>query len=544
MTRTRNLGVAAVLALTLLSGQARAGTAGAGAIDVSPVAAKPQASALPANWNRTANFVEIYVRSYKDSNGDGIGDLKGITSQLDYLKDLGITGIWLTPIYLSADHDHGYAVSDYRAIDPDLGTMADFETLVAEAHKRGIGIIMDYVMNHSASDNAIFLSAAASRTSPYRDWYVFADKAPKGWDKQWKPIGGKSADGKKGYYYAIFSPMMPDWNLKNPRVVQYHADNLRFWLNKGVDGFRFDAVTMFVENGPKAYLDQPQNKMILKGIRAAIDAYPNRYMICEASETPAEYVKAGACQNAFAFKTQPLTKKSAASGTLEKGLAEVLSRPETVHMPLILGNHDSFAGDRAIADLGGHDERDYRAAAAITLLTSSTPFIYYGEEIGMSNNGKYDDPGLRAPMSWTGDLPAAGFSTVKPYRALATNYQSHNVASEEGKFDSLLETYRTLYAVRNAHPVLSTGVMALQSRGGDRALIFTRKDATDEAAVLINLADRPQTLSVETGVPGGSFVQSLMPPGSNPPAPVTANAAGRLTTTVPAKWAAVFMKTN
>jgi maltose alpha-D-glucosyltransferase/alpha-amylase len=218
-------------------------------------------------------------------------------------------------------------------------------------------------------------------------------------------------------------------------------------------------------------------------------------------------------------------------------------------MPLILGNHDSFAGDRAIADLSGHDERDYHAAAAIAILASSTPFTYYGEEIGMSNNGKFDDPGLRAPMSWTGDLPAAGFSTVKPYRALATNYQTHNVASEEGKFDSLLETYRALYAVRNAHPVLSTGVMAVQSKGGDKALIFTRKDGTlkdgeGEAAVLINLADRPQTLSVDTGVPNGSFVQSLMPPGSNPPAPVAADATGHLTATVPAKWAAVFVKTG
>ena len=530
----------AMLALT-------AGAATAGTIDVSPVAAKPTDSALPANWSRTANFIEIFVRSYKDSNGDGVGDLKGLTSQLDYLKDLGITGIWLMPVYPSADHDHGYAVADYRTIDPDYGTMADFETLVAEAHKRGIGIIMDYVMNHSANTDPIFVSAAASKSSPYRNWYEFADKMPKGWDKQWKPVDGK--DGKRGYYYAIFSPNMPDWNLKNPRVVQYHADNLRFWLNKGVDGFRFDAVTMFVENGPKAYLDQPQTKPILKSIRAAIEAYPNRYMICEASETPAEYVRSGACANAFAFKTQLLIKKSATSGALQQGLVEVLSRPETAHMPLILGNHDSFAGDRAIADLSGHDERDYRAAAAVAILASSTPFTYYGEEVGMSNNGKFNDPGLRAPMSWTGDPPSAGFSTVKPYRALATNYQTHNVASEEGKFDSLLETYRTLYAVRNQHPVLGTGVMAVQSKGGDKALIFTRKDGVskeggDEAAVLINLADRPQNLSVDTGAPNTAFVQSLMPAGSNPPAPVTSDAAGRITATVAPKWAAVFVKSG
>ncbi len=523
------------LALALMAGQTNAG-----AIDVSAVAAKPVPSGLPANWNRTANIIEIFVRSYKDSNGDGIGDLKGLTSQLDYLKDLGITGIWLMPVYPSADHDHGYAVSDYRAIDPDYGTMADFETLVKEAHKRGIGIIMDYVMNHSANDNPLFVSAESDKKSPYRDWYIFADKVPKGWDKQWKPID--KADAKKGYYYGIFSPQMPDWNLKNPRVVQYHADTLRFWMNKGVDGFRFDAVTMFVENGPKAYLDQPENKPILKSIRAAIDAYPGRYMICEASETPAEYVKSGACGNAFAFKTQPLIKKSATSGTLDKDLVEVLSRPETSHMPFILGNHDSFAGDRAIADLSGHDERDYHAAAAIVLLASATPFTLYGEEIGMSNNGKYNDPGLRAPMSWTGDLPAAGFSTVKPYRALATNYPTHNVASEEGKFDSLLETYRALYKVRNDHPVLGTGTINVQSKGGDSSLIFTKKDGADEAAVMINLADRPQSLSVDTGQPNTAFIQSLLRPGDNPPAPVTSDATGHVTASVPAKWAAVFVK--
>jgi maltose alpha-D-glucosyltransferase/alpha-amylase len=540
MTAWRRAVVCGAAALVLTAGTARAGK-----IDVSPVAAKPAGSALAANWNRSANFIEIFVRSYKDSNGDGIGDLKGLTSQLDYLKGLGITGIWLMPIYPSADHDHGYAVADYRAIDPDYGTMADFETLVAEAHKRGIGIILDYVMNHSADTNPIFVSAAASKSSPYRDWYEFADRMPRGWDRQWKPVDGK--DGKKGYYYAVFSPQMPDWNLKNPRVVQYHADNLRFWLNKGVDGFRFDAVTMFVENGPKAFLDQPENKPILKRIRAAIEAYPNRYMICEASETPADYVKSGACANAFAFKTQPLIKKSATSGVLEPGLVEVLSRPETARMPLILGNHDSFAGDRAIADLSGHDERDYHAAAAIAILASSTPFTLYGEEIGMSNNGKYNDPGLRAPMSWTGDLPAAGFSTVKPYRALATNYQTHNVASEEGKFDSLLETYRALYAVRNVHPVLGTGTMTVQSKGGDKALVFTRRDGADkegggEAAVMINLADRPEALTVDTGAPNTPFVQSLTRPGDNPPAPVTSDASGRITATVPAKWAAVFVK--
>ncbi|EGF89175.1 oligo-1,6-glucosidase [Asticcacaulis biprosthecium C19] len=204
-----------------------AGTAQA-QIDVSPVPVLKKTSALPKDWNRTAVFTEIFVRSYKDSNGDGIGDFKGMTSQLDYLRDLGITGIWLMPMNPSQDGDHGYAVNDYRAVNPDYGSMADFQEFLDEAHKRGIGVIIDFVVNHSGSGNALFVEAAKSKISPYRDWYLFADSNPGWYDQSMRGVSGaywndpwKPADkvvaGGQGLYYGVFDTTMPDLNLRNRR---------------------------------------------------------------------------------------------------------------------------------------------------------------------------------------------------------------------------------------------------------------------------------------------------------------------------------------
>jgi len=174
------------VALAVLAGP----VAAKDAIDVSPVSVTNPRSALPKDWNRSASFMEIFVRSYQDSDGDGIGDFPGLTSRLDYLKDLGVTGIWLMPMHPSEDGDHGYAVNDYRAVDPDYGTMADFEQFLAEAHKRGVGVIIDFVVNHSGSGNALFQAAASSKTSPYRDWYIFADENPGWYDKQMAGVSG------------------------------------------------------------------------------------------------------------------------------------------------------------------------------------------------------------------------------------------------------------------------------------------------------------------------------------------------------------------
>ena len=508
---------ALAFASALLTSQAQA----APPIDTTPVAPAASPSTLPEGWNRRASFMEIFVRSYQDSNGDGVGDIKGLISRLDYLKTLGITGIWLMPVMPSQDHDHGYAVSDYRAIDPDYGTMADFEDLIREAHKRGIGVIMDYVMNHSAADNPIFLDAVSSKQSPYRDWYLLSDTDPKWqeinprtnkggfWNDPWKPIDLK--DKSKGYFYGIFDRQMPDWNLKNPAVVKYHEDNLRFWLNKGVDGFRFDAVTMFVENGPFAYLDQPESKTVLKDVRAVIESYPNRYMVCEASETPAEYVKTAACQNAFAFGVQTLIKESARQGKVVPGLIEALSRPEADHMPLILANHDAFAGNRVIHDLSGHDLGDYRVAAALYLLASPTPFTYYGDEVGMGNNGPNNDPGIRAPMSWDADGKA--FSSHKPYRKLADNRDVFNLASELDSRGSLYKYYNSLFSERVSLGWAYDAEMSVPSKEGDAVLFVKRSGPKGGYFIGFNLSDKAQTVSVPGLImTGGKALQITIGP--------------------------------
>ncbi|MDC7677484.1 alpha-amylase family glycosyl hydrolase [Asticcacaulis machinosus] len=459
-------------------------------IDVSTVAAQPKDTGLDAGWNTRATFMEIFVRSYQDSNGDGIGDFNGLTARLDYLKDMGVTGIWLMPIHPSADKDHNYAVSDYRAINPDFGTMADFERFVGEAHKRGIGVIIDYVVNHSASDNPIFLDAARSKSSPYRDWYIFADTDPKWQGFSWGPWRQNKVGG--GYVYGLFDDQMPDFNLKNPKALAYHADNFRFWLNKGVDGFRIDAVTMLVENGPTAYMDQPENLEILKQLNAVVKSYGNRYLICEASEQPALYA-GDACTNSFAFGTQKEIKDSAKTGHLSEKLVAVLSSEKRPLMPLVLQSHDAYVGDRLIHEFAGNDGA-YRVAAAISILASDTPFSYYGEEIGMGNNGKYNDPGLRAPMSWDGSA-GHGFTTAaKPYRPYAVNAQTHTVAAQTGAKGSLLEYYRALYKARQNHPVLADGQFTLISKAGDDHLIFSREKDGTQARVLINLTGAPKSL--------------------------------------------------
>ena len=503
--------------------------------DISAVSVQNSSSQLPNDWAKTAAFMEIFVRSYKDNDGDGIGDLKGLISQLDYLKALGITGLWLMPIGPSADHDHGYAQEDYRSIAPEYGTMADFELLLREAHRRGIGIIIDFVVNHSANTNPLFLDAIAAKDSPFRDWYEFADTDPH-WglkNNPWRVLPDH------GVYYGVFNVTMPDWNLRNPRVLSYLEDSMRFWMNKGVDGFRLDAVTMLLEDGPNAYFNNPGNASIVAQLRDTVKAYQNRYLICEVSENPEAYVSA--CDHAFAFGTQKYIHDSVVRGKVEPGLIAQLEQADRDQMPLTLQSHDFYVGDRLMNQFGVSREDRYRAAAAIAILASATPFSYYGEEIGMDNNGLGGDPGLRAPMSWTGAGPAAGFSTVAPYRALALNAGSHNVAAETGDAHSLLEFYRTLYHVRLTHPVLATGSLHVLSRPGDSLLIFSRSAAGETLYVAINVSDSSQTATIDTGEPNRHFRQAIQSLEKSPPLQIATDARGHLNVRLHAKTPAVFV---
>ncbi|HNW61762.1 MAG TPA: alpha-amylase family glycosyl hydrolase, partial [Piscinibacter sp.] len=253
-TSTRGLLAALALALFLVA-CGGGGSSELPTVDKSPVVAADPGSTLPADW-RQGVFAEIFVRGYKDSNGDGIGDLRGLTQSLDHLQNLGVTGLWLMPITRSQDGDHGYAVADYRSIEPAYGSLADLDELLAQAHARGIGVIVDYVMNHSAAQHPAFVNANSSGSNAYRNWYLFQASQPQGWSV----YGGNPwRSGNGGYYYAPFWDQMPDFNLKNAEVVDFHHDNLRFWLNRGIDGFRFDAVGNLVENGAGAWLNQPEN---------------------------------------------------------------------------------------------------------------------------------------------------------------------------------------------------------------------------------------------------------------------------------------------
>lgn len=458
--------------------------------DIAPVSPAATASPLPRGWNKSASFMEIFVRSYKDSDGDGVGDIKGLTSKLDYLKELGVTGLWLMPMGPSQDRDHGYAQMDYRAINPEYGSLADFDELVSEAHKRGIGIILDFVINHSASTNPLFLDAAASEKSRFRNWYLFSKSDPK-----WKVDGyfpWRRNPSGDSWYYAIFATEMPDWNLRNPEVVSYLEGSMRFWLNRGADGFRLDAVTMLFEDGPKSTYNNPQNPKFTAELAGVVNAYDNRFMVCEADKGADRYAQS--CGSAFAFGAQQEIRKSVLAGKISQGLIAQLSNPLRARMPLTLQTHDSYVGDRLIDQYGVNGLDNYIAAAAAALLGSDVSFSYYGEEIGESNNGKYDDPGLRGPMSWTSDQRTAGFTTGKPYRDVAINVASNNVEAQIEDPASLYHVYQALYKVRRDYPVVSSGKLELLSREGDGVLLFKRTQGAESAFIVINLSDRPIAL--------------------------------------------------
>jgi alpha-amylase len=270
-------------------------------VDLSPVPMRDPGSRLAEGWQHGA-FMEVFVRGFRDSDGDGIGDLRGITQSLDYLRDLGVKGLWLMPITRSADHDHGYAVTDYRSLEPAYGSLADLDELLREAHQRGIGVVMDYVINHASAQHPLFTQAAQDRKSPFRHWFVWKDPAPAGWDvwghNPWYP-SPDPADSAS--FYATFGPHMPDFNLRNPDALRYHFHSLRFWLNRGLDGFRFDAVPHLVENSAQDWNDQPESYALMGDVSRLVRGYAKRHVVCEATAHPTAWAAPSACGSAFAF---------------------------------------------------------------------------------------------------------------------------------------------------------------------------------------------------------------------------------------------------
>lgn len=510
--------------------QARSGNAIA-VIDMSPVSVSVPTNELADNWQDNANFMEIYVRGYKDSDGDGIGDINGLIEQLDYLDTLGITGLWLMPIMESSDNDHGYETQDYRSIESDYGTLADFDRLISEANRRGIAIVIDYLINHTSFLNPVFLDASSSPNHPLRDWFIWRDTIPTNWslwgNNPWRT-------GVGGNFYGAFTSRMPDFNLLNPQVIEFHQNNLAFWLNRGVDGFRFDAVGVLVENGPDGLEDQPQNHPVMRAMRDIITQYPKAYMVCEAPSGFATFALDSSCGKAFHFSAGHAILDSVKQGRSNHTLINVINDTNLANMPLILANHDFFAGNRVANQLNQNPQQT-RLAAAGYLLLSANPFTYYGEEIGMLAGANLQaDASLRTPMSWTNDAVNAGFSVSNTlFRSLSANATTNNVAAQIADNDSLYYFYQDLYRLRQAYPVLATGVKQVLSTVNEPVLIWESVLNNERVVVALNLSADSVTSSVNQQLTDTSFSLVWSKEVSNESSTLSDN-AGELTLTLSA----------
>jgi alpha-amylase len=503
---TRKLLTSLGLSLATLTAQAQ--------IDTRPVPAQPRASGLPAHWQHGV-FMEIFVRAYQDSDGDGIGDLRGLTSRLDYLKKLGVSGLWLMPITASSDHDHGYATTDYRGIEPQYGTLADFDELIREAHKRGIGVVMDYVINHASWQFPPFQAALKDRGSPWRSWFVWNPDPGPGWDiwgkypwydattQPWDFTGALKdlpppRPGAPDVYFGTFGPHMPDFDMRNPEVVKYHEDSLRFWLNRGLDGYRLDAVPHFIENSAKDWNDQPESRRLTKRFQDLIKSYPGRYVVCEATAEPIAYGDPALCGGAFAFNQNYQLMKAAKGDAANVQKLADYYRTMSPTMATFLHNHDIFTGQRVWDQLRG-DEARYRLAAASYLLLPGTPFVYYGEEIGQAgiDAAPDSDAPLRSPMSWTASNQGrSGFTTgAQPFRPLALNRSRHNAESQQRDTGSLFNFYRELIALRRASPALTLGRYEADRVEG-QVWTFQRVQGDERVLVALNYGDTPARLDL------------------------------------------------
>jgi glycosidase len=458
------------------------------------------------------------VRSFQDSDGDGKGDLKGLVSRLDYLNDgdpatttdLGVDALWLMPVFGSPSY-HGYDTTDYENVNPDYGTNADLERLLAEAHRRGMKVIVDLVLNHTGSGHPWFVESASSRSSPRRDWYVWRDDNP-GWGQPWNPAGQTWHQKNGAFFYGIFWSGMPDLNFRNPAVREEAKRIASLWLARGVDGFRLDATRHLIEDGPGAgQNDTPETHAFLKEFAAHVRAAkPDAILIGEnwtETATIAPYYGSttavpGGDELPLNFDF-PLASRILAgtrqgeAGLIADKLREVRATypPGATDVPF-LTNHDM----RRVATELREDPGKLRSAAAVLLTLPGTPFLYYGEEIGLANGTEEGDEAKRTPMPWNGG-PGGGFTTGRPWYRFAPGQERTNVAAQAADPRSLLSHYRALIRARHASPALTRGGLEVLVAEGP-LLAFLRVDGAERVLVVHNLGDQPlsSTLPV-TGAP-------------------------------------------
>jgi alpha-glucosidase len=509
-------------------------------------------------WWQHAVFYEIYPRSFMDSNGDGIGDLNGIASKLDYLKKLGVDAIWITPCYPSPQVDFGYDVSDYENIDPMYGTLADFDRLELAAKKRGIRIIMDFVMNHSSDQHPWFVDSRSSRTAAKRDWYMWHDgKASGAVPNNWVSLFGGPAwtwdEKTEQFYYHYFYVEQPDLNWRNPAVHDAMFDVTRWWYKRGVAGFRLDAVdTLFEDPGlrdnpvlpglnkygdPREQnvynLKLPEVHDVLRDLRKVADEN-NAVLIGETYTDDIGQLKqyygdhSNELQMPMDMMFAQVNKLSPAE--FRRQIAAVDSAGG---WPVfVLSNHDIVRSYVRYGD-GQHNQAIAKLMAALYLTLRGTPIMYYGEEIGMENNDpvrKEDvkDPigrvgwpqekgrdGERTPMQWN-DSANAGFTRGTPWLPVPASYKMVNVASELRDRSSILQVYRRLLALRHHNRALLDGDYVALNENDVNVLSYLRRYKNEAVLVVLNMSGAAQEVSFDLSAQGISAkrARTLMSLGS------------------------------
>lgn len=443
-------------------------------------------------WNDTV-FYEIFVRSFYDSDGDGVGDFQGVIARLDHLNDgdprtstdLGVTGIWLMPIFPATSY-HGYDVLDYYAVNPEYGTMEDFEQLLSEAHRRGINVIIDLVLNHTSVEHPWF-QQALDPGSPYRDWYLWSEEditTPGPWGQQ---VWHASPAGD--YYYGVFWEGMPDLNYENPDVDAEMRSVIRFWLEEvGVDGFRLDGTRYYVEEDGEL-ADTPANHEWLRDFRTFYKSInPEALTVAEVwtnGFVVRSYLKGDQVDLAFDFDLASAFLNSAGSQRADSALNQlkfsIQGIPEGQFAPF-LTNHDI---DRVMSQLGGNVQAA-RHAATLLLTAPGVPFLYYGEEIGM--RGQKPDEKIRTPMQWSAE-ENAGFTTGTPWQPLNEGYEDVNVTTQADDPDSLFSFYRRLIHLRNASPALRVGKTEILESADPAVYAILRVAEGQTILVVVNLSD-------------------------------------------------------
>ncbi|MDH2327716.1 maltose alpha-D-glucosyltransferase [Cereibacter sp. SYSU M97828] len=498
-----------------------------------------------ADWYKDAVIYQLHIKAFHDSNGDGIGDFAGLIQRLDYVQELGVTAIWLLPFYPSPLRDDGYDIADYRAINPSYGSMRDFKTFVAEAHKRGIRVITELVINHTSDQHPWFQRARHAKPgSAARDWYVWSDTDTK-WPETriifldteksnwtWDPVAG-------AYYWHRFYSHQPDLNFDNPRVLEEVLKVMRLWLDMGVDGLRLDAIPYLVERDGTNNENLPETHDVLKAIRADLDAhFPDRMLLAEANQWPEDtrpyFGDGDECHMGFHFPLMPRMYMALAQADRHP-ITDIIRQtpeiPDPCQWGIFLRNHDeltlemvtseerdylwqTYAAEtrarinlgirRRLAPLMQNNRRKIELMNSMLLSMPGTPIIYYGDEIGMGDNYYLGDrDGVRTPMQWSGDRNA-GFSRAKPQQlylpTIIDAVYGHQVINVEAQADdpsSLLNWMRRMITVRRQHPAFGRGAMVLLYPRNRKILAYLREYEGKAYLCVANLADSAQAVELD-----------------------------------------------